>query len=120
MWKFKFEMWAARAVLDAEGAVFLDRYNQPKARPEVAIERDSRVLFARLVRELDLDFHGASDRPPALLSNRRVSWCQSNAEWKNAGHYVLLTSNQNTFALMKMATDISQMITLRMPSGALP
>ena len=64
---------AARAVIDAEGPVFLDRYNQPKARPEVAIERDSRILFARLVRELDLDFHGASDRPPALLSNRRVS-----------------------------------------------
>lgn len=62
----------AREVIDHDGPTYIDRYGQPKARPEVAIERDSRIAFARLVRELDLDFQGASDRPPALLSNRRV------------------------------------------------
>ena len=35
-------------------------------RPEVAIELDSRITFARLVRELDLDFHGIQTAP--LLS----------------------------------------------------
>jgi P27 family predicted phage terminase small subunit len=63
---------SARKVIDQFGATYVDRYGQPKSRPEVAIERDSRIAFARLVRELDLDFQGSSDRPPALLSNRRV------------------------------------------------
>ena len=46
---------AARAVLDEQGMTFTDRWGQPKARPEVAIERDSRLAFARMLRELDLD-----------------------------------------------------------------
>jgi phage terminase small subunit len=45
----------ARQALAEHGATFTDRFGQPKARPEVAIERDSRIAFARLVRELDLD-----------------------------------------------------------------
>ncbi|QNQ40050.1 hypothetical protein [Brucella intermedia] len=46
---------AAREVIDAQGLTYLDRFDQPKARPEVAIERDSRIGFARLIRELALD-----------------------------------------------------------------
>jgi phage terminase small subunit len=60
----------AREVLEG-GLIFEDRFGQPHARPEVAIERDSRLAFARLMRELDLDVeapHGAT-RPPALRSN---------------------------------------------------
>ena len=61
----------AREALASGGLIFKDRFEQPHARPEVAIERDSRLAFARLLRELDLDVeapHGAT-RPPALRSN---------------------------------------------------
>tara|TARA_B100000674_G_scaffold99902_1_gene72593 strand:- start:830 stop:1147 length:318 start_codon:yes stop_codon:yes gene_type:complete len=61
----------ARTKLKKLGMVYIDRFSAPKARPEVAIERDASILFARLVRELDLDFESSADmRPPALKSNR--------------------------------------------------
>jgi len=62
----------ARKVLQNEGRVFVDRFGQPKARPEVAIQRDSAISFARLLRELDLDVNMPAERsrPPALVSNR--------------------------------------------------
>ena len=62
----------ARVILDRDGLTFLDRFEAPKVRPEVAVERDSRVAFARLLRELDLDLDGFTEppRPPALKSNR--------------------------------------------------
>jgi P27 family predicted phage terminase small subunit len=57
----------ARQVLDKEGVTYEDRFGQPKARPEVAIERDSRVAFARLLRELTLDADPPAEvRPPRL------------------------------------------------------
>lgn len=45
----------ARDLVLTEGQVVLDRYEKPKAHPAVAIERDSRLALARLVRELALD-----------------------------------------------------------------
>ena len=61
----------ARVMLTKRGMVYIDRFNAPEARPELAIERDASILFARLVRELDLDFETSADmRPPALKSNR--------------------------------------------------
>ena len=62
----------ARKVLQNEGKVFVDRFGQPKPRPEVAIQRDSAISFARLLRELDLDVNMPAERsrPPALVSNR--------------------------------------------------
>jgi hypothetical protein len=50
-----------------------DRFGFPRP-PEIAVERDSRLAFARLVRELDLDTEATPDgkRPPALPSNRRA------------------------------------------------
>ena len=61
----------AREALASGGLIFEDRFGQPHARPEVAIERDSRLAFARLMRELDLDVEIAQGAPrtPALRSN---------------------------------------------------
>ncbi|WP_234683973.1 P27 family phage terminase small subunit [Bradyrhizobium monzae] len=66
---------AARAVIQSDGMTFVDRFGSPRARPEVAIERDSRTAFARLVRELDLDCAPptSTPRPPALNSNMRAA-----------------------------------------------
>jgi phage terminase small subunit len=44
----------ARAAIKKHGTIYLDRFEQPCARPEIAIERDSRLAFARLIRELNL------------------------------------------------------------------
>ena len=64
----------AREVLDRDGLTYTDRFDCPRARPEIAIERDSRIAFARIVRELDLDLDPptAERRPPSLRANRRA------------------------------------------------
>lgn len=57
----------ARQIIAEEGLTYEDRFGQPRARPEVAIERDSRIGFARLVRELGLDAESPdSPRPPSV------------------------------------------------------
>ena len=58
----------AREAIARHGCVYVDRFAQPRARPEVAIERDSRIAFARLVRELvlDVDSPDESGRPPRI------------------------------------------------------
>ncbi len=66
-------MQQARVALAEHGLTFTDASGSPKTRPEVAIERDSRIAFARLIRELDLDVDTPAEvRPPALRSNRRL------------------------------------------------
>lgn len=55
----------ARTTLEAEGSYFIDRFKQPKVHPAIAVERESRVSFARLLRELDLEGDPQPDiRPP--------------------------------------------------------
>ena len=57
----------ARKAIRKHGITYLDRFDQPKARPEVAIERDSRTAFARMVRELALDVDLPTEsRPPSV------------------------------------------------------
>jgi phage terminase small subunit len=53
----------AREAIEEHGITFLDRFGQPRARPEVAIERDARIGFARALRELGLDVAPPSEAP---------------------------------------------------------
>src|SRR5260370_40907759 len=68
----------ARQALATLGTLYLDRFNAPHRPPEVAIERDSRIAFARLCWELDLDtdmaaaarhFHLHQERRASLLAD---------------------------------------------------
>ena len=63
----------ARELLLRDGLVVEGREGGVRPHPAVAIERDSRIGFSRLVRELDLDTEppAAPRRPPGLPSNRR-------------------------------------------------
>lgn len=65
---------ARQALADHGGITFTDDKGMIRSHPAVAIERDARTAFARLVRELDLDAGAPADsrRPPALVSNRRA------------------------------------------------
>jgi P27 family predicted phage terminase small subunit len=64
----------ARELLSRDGLVVEGREGGMRPHPCVAIERDARIGFARLVRELDLDVEPPSSMrtsPAALRSNRR-------------------------------------------------
>lgn len=54
----------ARAVIEQHGLTYQDRFNQPRCRPEVSIERDARTSFARMLRELQLDIEAPDSRLP--------------------------------------------------------
>lgn len=45
----------ARALVDEEGLLVLDRFGKASAHPGVAIERDARALFVRTLRGIGLD-----------------------------------------------------------------
>lgn len=62
----------AREILKKRGLTYKDFRGAPKARPEVAIERDSRIAFVRTLRELDLDVDppGEDARAPTLRRMR--------------------------------------------------
>lgn len=55
----------ARLALAKEGTTYLDRYNNPRLRPENNVLRDSALVFARLVKQLQLDV------PEPAPGNRR-------------------------------------------------
>lgn len=62
----------AREAIATDGLVFRDDRGNVRSHPAVTIEKDSRIAFARLIRELDLDVEPpASTRvgPVSLRSN---------------------------------------------------
>jgi len=60
----------ARELVKSQGLTFTTRLGELRQNPAVGVERDSRLAFARLIRELDLDLEGPKDgaRPPRLRS----------------------------------------------------
>lgn len=65
-------MQQAREAVDKHGITFAAANGDIKTNPAVTIEKDARIAFARLVRELDLDAEAPAERrPPAIGSNRR-------------------------------------------------
>ncbi len=57
----------AREIINEKGMTLLDRFEQEKPRPEIAIERDSRISYARLMRELYLeDLETNNDLPDCM------------------------------------------------------
>ena len=52
----------ARELIAKEGLTVKDRFEQDRPHPAVAIERDSRTAFARMLRETGLEVEGAE--PP--------------------------------------------------------
>lgn len=62
----------ARALIVEEGLTYRDRFGGLKPNPACAIERDNKMLVARLFRELGLDLAGdGKTAPPSLPANRR-------------------------------------------------
>jgi P27 family predicted phage terminase small subunit len=60
----------SRKLIETDGLTFVDRHGSIKPHAAVAIEKDSRIAFARLVREIGMDVAGSDSRPPALPANR--------------------------------------------------
>jgi phage terminase small subunit len=61
----------ARLALLKEGSFFTDRHGARKVHPAVNVERDNHALFARILRELQLDTNQEPPRPPVLAAYRR-------------------------------------------------
>jgi P27 family predicted phage terminase small subunit len=62
----------AREILAVDGVVFRDDRGNVRAHPAITIEKDARIAFARLVREMDLDTEPPPSTrvsPPGLRSN---------------------------------------------------
>lgn len=56
-----------RVVLKQAGRYYTDRYGQPREHPAAISERQNKILFARLMREIGLDLVKPDDpRPPRL------------------------------------------------------
>jgi P27 family predicted phage terminase small subunit len=61
----------ARKLIEKDGLTFVDRNGSIKPHAAVAIEKDSRTAFARMIREIGLDVAPPNDsRPPTLSANR--------------------------------------------------
>jgi phage terminase small subunit len=58
----------ARELVAKEGLTFRDRFGCPRRHPATAIETENKIVYARMLRELDLDVDPPSEgtRPPSL------------------------------------------------------
>ena len=56
----------AREDIAKNGTTYVNRSGEPRPHPSIMIERDARIAFARLIRELGLDINEADSRPPEL------------------------------------------------------
>lgn len=63
----------AREQIRREGLTVPTKAGGPRLHPCVRVEQESRIAFARLIRELDLDLEAPTEkrRPPALRSIAR-------------------------------------------------
>lgn len=60
----------ARQAVESAGLTYKDRHGNLRPHPGCQIERDNRVLYARLLRELALDVEEpAENRPPTIHGN---------------------------------------------------
>lgn len=66
-------MMSASRAQRRHGSVYLDRFGQPRPRPEVAQERDARVALLRSLRELSLDSSQTEEyvRPTRIAGGQR-------------------------------------------------
>ena len=75
----------ARETLAEVGMTYIDRFGQPHARPEVAIERDSRAAFVKIVKEMGLDeTERAIGRPPGTSRPIRREYSGKSEAMKKA------------------------------------
>ncbi len=58
----------ARTLLEQNGLTYLDRFGQPRPRPEVDIEKNPKLLFEKLMRSLELE----DQNVPDWLKNARL------------------------------------------------
>jgi hypothetical protein len=56
----------ARVQIDADGAYFMDRWKCPRPHPGLSAERADRIVFTRLIRELNLEDLPPENRIPGL------------------------------------------------------
>jgi P27 family predicted phage terminase small subunit len=63
-------MVQARELIAQEGLTTTDRHGQSRPHPAVAIERDSRTAFARMLRELALSDESPDENRPPRPSGR--------------------------------------------------
>ena len=60
---------AAREALEKHGLVYNGKFG-PKPRPEVAIEHNCKIVFARMLREIGLDVNDPDESRPPRVGGR--------------------------------------------------
>ena len=65
--EFRDQSESARALVQLEGAIVRDRFDQPKENPSAKLQRDAALACSRLLREIGLAVDDTDDaRPPRV------------------------------------------------------